>query len=147
MLTDGWTDKLTGGWFENWNAYETLLGGWPFHCPPNINRLVSLFPENRKLFSYVPCSPILPLYPVSLKIWPLFPVTLKNRLAGPKGERSVRFKKCLKKTLRSMDLEALRQTISVTFLHAKNRQFIRNMLAITFSLYLNLSFVFHQCKI
>ena len=20
------TDKQTGGWFENWNAYETLLG-------------------------------------------------------------------------------------------------------------------------
>ena len=27
----------------------------------------------------------------------------------------------------------------------KNRQFIQNMLAITFSLYLNLSFVFNQC--
>ena len=29
----------------------------------------------------------------------------------------------------------------------ENRQFIQNMLEITFSLYLNLSFVFHQCKI
>ena len=49
--------------------------------------------------------------------------------------------------LKLLDLETLRQTISVTSLHAKNRQFIRNMLAITFSLYLNLSFVFHKCKI
>ena len=46
-----------------------------------------------------------------------------------------------------LDLETLRQTISVASLHAKNRQFKRKMLAITFSLYLNLSFVFHQCKI
>ena len=49
--------------------------------------------------------------------------------------------------LKLLDLETLRQTISVTSLHAKNRQFIRTMLAITFSLHLNLSFVFHQCKI
>ena len=49
--------------------------------------------------------------------------------------------------LKLLDVETLRQTISVTSLHAKNRQFMRNMLAITFSLYLNLSFVFHQCKI
>ena len=46
-----------------------------------------------------------------------------------------------------LDLETLRQTISVTSLHAKNQQFIRNMLAITFSLYLNLSFVLQKCKI
>ena len=46
-------------------------------CSPEINRLVSLFPKNQKLFSYVPCSPILPLYPVPLKMWPLFPVPLE----------------------------------------------------------------------
>ena len=27
VLTDGCSDKQTGGWFGNKNAYETLLGG------------------------------------------------------------------------------------------------------------------------
>ena len=89
VLTDGWTDKQTGGWFENWNAYETLLGGEPFPCSPEINRLVSLFPKNRKLFflcsmfpniafvpcstqnvTFVPCSPgINVISPVSQNPW------------------------------------------------------------------------------
>ena len=77
LLTEGWTDKQTGVWFENWNAYETLLGGLLFPCSPEINWLVSLFPKNLKLFSYVPCSLILPLYHVPLKIRPWFPVTLE----------------------------------------------------------------------
>ena len=42
---------------------EALSGGYLFPCSPEINWLVPLFLKNENLFSDVPCSPILYLFP------------------------------------------------------------------------------------
>ena len=76
-------------WWMVWKTdYHNLLGGKPFHCCPEINRLVSLFYKNRKLFlcsmlpniAFVPCSTqnwtFVPCSPGINVIFPCFPKPL-----------------------------------------------------------------------
>ena len=75
-------------WWMVWKTdYHNLLGGKPFHCCPEINRLVSLFFKNRKLFfmfhvtQYCLCTlfhsklDICSLFPWDKCHFPLFPKT------------------------------------------------------------------------
>ena len=48
--------------------------GVPFLVSPEINGLIPLFSKNKKLFSYVPCSPITSLFLCSPEINALSPV-------------------------------------------------------------------------
>ena len=59
-------------------------GGVPVPLFPEINWLVPLLPKIENLLSYVPCSPILSLFPsklafVPLKLMSFFPVPQNSR--------------------------------------------------------------------
>ena len=62
-------------WVLMGSQYGTHIGMFDglLHCASEINRLVPFSPQIQNLFSYVPCSQILSLFPSKFGFFPLFP--------------------------------------------------------------------------